>query len=303
MFPEGPGAAPRGRCRGPGGTGMTEAPELRVDAVQVAGIYAPLAYMSPSDPLQGGYQWLSPTDGGATRHPGADLNSTAPGQTPGGNADLGAPVVAAVDAVVTYVGRWDGWSTGYGDYVVLETTDERATPQVWLKHCHLDRILVNPGQLLRAGEQLGTCGHSGTTWAHLHWEVIHTAPPSWGTWPYGWSVEQVERYWMRPADWYFATVATAMAQQGGGDAVAILNGAQQAAIQAAVWGSYWNPDAADFAIPKSWREEWKAGRWRGAPTAAEQMIPASEDKPAGSFQLFTAGCACWLPGQDVSWEG
>lgn len=277
---------------------MSAAPELRVDAVQVAGIYAPLQYMSPSDPTMGGFQWLSVTDGGATLHPAVDLNSLG-----GGDADLGVGVYAAVDAVVAYVQRWDGYTTGYGNFVVLETADARATPTVWLKHCHLDRIDVAVGQALRAGQPLGTCGHSGTTWAHLHWEVLHTPPPTWGTWPYGWSVAQVERYWMRPADWFWATVATATAQQGGGADVAILSDAQRKAVQAACWGDYWNAAAADFAIPTSWRAEWVAGRWPGAPLGPEQPVPEDGDKPAGSFQLFTRGCACWLPALPVSWEG
>lgn len=83
----------------------------------------------------------------------------------------------------------------------------------------------------------------------------------------------------------------------------ILTGAQQAAVQAALWGEHWNPAAADFAIPAAWREEWKAGRYRGRPVGAEQPIPASEDKPAGQFQAFDAGVACWLPGEQVSWNG
>lgn len=286
---------------------MTPAPaEVELGAVQAYGVYAPLAYVRPADPTMGGYTWLSPTDfvGGVpqTLHNGVDLNSLG-----GGDSDLGVAVVAAVDAVVRAVVPWDGWSTGYGNYVVLETDDPRATPHVWLKHCHLDTIDCSPGQRLRAGARVGGCGRSGNQgFAHLHWEVLWAPPPSWGTWPSGWSREQVERYWMRPADWFWATIAAAAAQQGaqgGGTDMAILTGAQQAAVQAAVWGDHWNPEAAEFAIPRSWREEWKAGRWRGAPVAAEQLIPASEENPGGSFQLFQQGCAAWLPDQEVSWNG
>lgn len=280
---------------------MTQAPaEVELGAVQAYGVYAPLAFVRPADPTMGGYTWLSLTDGGATYHNGVDLNSLG-----GGDADLGAPVVAAVGAVVTAVVPWDGWSTGYGNVVVLETADARATPQVWLKHCHLDTITCSPGQFLLAGAQIGTCGKSGTTFAHLHWEVMWARPPSWGTWPYGWSREQVERYWMRPADWFWATIATAAAQQGGGTDVSILTGAQQAAVQAAVWGAQWNPDAADFAIPASWREEWKAGRWRGAPLSDEQLIPedTAAGKPGGSWRLFEGGACVWLPGEAASWNG
>ena len=83
----------------------------------------------------------------------------------------------------------------------------------------------------------------------------------------------------------------------------ILTGAQQAAVQAALWGEYWDPGAADHALPTAWRQEWTADRYRGRPVSAEQTIPASEDKPEGRFQVYEAGVACWLPGEPVSWTG
>ena len=83
----------------------------------------------------------------------------------------------------------------------------------------------------------------------------------------------------------------------------ILSGAQSAAVQHVMWGSY--PFAPDHAIPTSWREEWRRGVWRGRAISEEQRIPedSAEGKPGGSFQLFEAGVACWLPGQPVSWNG
>jgi len=38
---------------------------------------------------------------------------------------------------------------------------------------------------------------------------------------------------------------------------------------------------------------------------AEYELPedATAGKPAGVYQLFEQGCACWLPGQPVSWDG
>jgi murein DD-endopeptidase MepM/ murein hydrolase activator NlpD len=246
----------------------------------------------------GGYAYLDPTDNGQTRHPGVDLNSRG-----GGDADLGAPVVAAVDGVVEYIRWWDGRSTGYGDYVVLRT-ESPWTPQVWLQHCHLEAIDCVVGQQVPAGAQLGTCGKSGNQpYAHLHWEVCHARKPTWDTWPYGWSVAQIEQYWTRPADWYWATVAAATAGQGGTD-VAILSGAQQAAIASALFAPYpFNPETA---IGGGWLAEWRAGRYRGTPTAEEQDVPedGAAGKPKGRFQPFTAGCACWLPGAETaSWDG
>lgn len=273
-----------------------EAPDLRVAGAQVGGIFVPLADCVPSDALMGGYAYLDRTVDGVF-HPGADLNSRG-----AGDADLGAPVMAAVDGVVEFVRHWDGRSTGYGTYVVVRT-ESPYTPETWLQHCHLDRVLVAGGQRVAAGAQLGTCGKTGfQTWAHLHWEVCHARKPTWDSWPYGWSVEQIERYWLRPADWFWAVVAAAMAGQGGSDVdVSVLNGAQQHAVMVALWGSY--PLNMDAAIPKVWLSEWTAGRYRGRPVSDEQPVPPSEDRPGGVFQVFEGGCAVWVPDRPASWSG
>jgi murein DD-endopeptidase MepM/ murein hydrolase activator NlpD len=276
-------------------------PELRVSGEHVAGVYVPLADVQPADPTMGGYTWLDWTDNGQTPHPGVDLNSRG-----GGDADLGAPVYAATDGVVEAVRQWwPGGATGYGTYVVLRT-ESPWSPQVWLQHCHLQGALVEAGERVQAGDQLGTCGHSGNQpFAHLHWEVCHARKPTWDTWPYQWSVAQIEQYWTRPADWFWATVATAMAAgETGGVDVSILSGAQQAAIATALFAP--RPFNPDTAIGGGWLAEWRAGRYRGTPTADEQDVPedGAAGKPKGRFQPFTLGCATWLPGEaTASWDG
>src|SRR4029450_10537547 len=151
-----------------------------------------------------------------------------------------------------------------------------------------------------------TCGRSGGwSCAHLHSEWLPGAPPEgWWQWPYGWPKAAVEAGYYSPRDWWRA--ASAKVQGASPEAVmAILSGAQAAAVQAGVWGASREPAAADFAIPTSWRAEWQAGRWRGAPLSAEQPVPedTAAGKPGGSWRLFEYGAACWLPGQDVSWNG
>ena len=76
-------------------------------------------------------------------------------------------------------------------------------------------------------------------------------------------------------------------------------------VQALVWGHYWQPAEADFAIQTDWRDEWRRGVWRGAPLSDEQPVPedTAEGKPAGSWRRFEYGAACWLPGSPVSWDG
>ena len=330
MFPEGPGVAPR-RCRGAGdglgaggrpvshpGPGPAhhvptpgKTPGLRIgegepthqaDFVDVQGrLFAPLQGLSPADVTQGGYGWLDATDGGATFHPGVDLNS-------GGscNADEGLLVVAPLGGIVRAALGWDYATPGEGNHVWVELDDPVCPGPTWWHTDHLLEIWVREGQRLGPGEPIGTCGRSGG-WdcAHAHTELLK-GPPAAGywQWPYGWSRAQVEAAYYAPRSWWDA--AAAKVGQAPPEVVTmILSGAQSAAVQAAVWGDYWNPAAADFAIESAWREQWRGGVWRGRPLSDEQLIPedGAEGKPAGSLRLFEFGCACWLPGQPVSWNG
>lgn len=89
-------------------------------------------------------------------HPGADLA-----------APLGTPIVAAADGRVTRA----GWYGGYGNYTCID--HGRADGQR-LSTCygHQSRLLVAPGQRVRAGQVIGLVGSTGaSTGPHLHFEV------------------------------------------------------------------------------------------------------------------------------------
>ena len=264
-------------------------------------LFAPLESLDPDNVLMGGYGWLSLTDGGATYHPGLDLNSGS-----SCNDDQGKLVVTPLAGRVQQCLYWDGFTPGEGNHVWIELTDPLTPGPTWFHVDHLDQVMCRTGQDLPAGGVIGSCGRSGG-WdcAHAHSEWVNGSPPyGWWQWPYGWSREQVEAAYYSPMDWWLAASARV---QGASEEVGrmILSGAQSAAIQAVVWGSSWDPAAADFAIPSSWRDEWRAGRWRGGPLSDEQAIPEDtvEGKPAGAWQLFEFGAACWLPGEPVSWNG
>ncbi len=306
MIRPGPGPGPARHVPVPGKT-----PGLRIGEGQPTGqagfinvegrLYAPLQGLNPNDVLRGGYGWLDLTDGGMTFHPGADLNS-------GGscNADEGLPVVAPLGAVVRATLPWDGYTSGEGNHVWLEVVDEVSPGPTWVHYDHLQAIECDEGQRLMPGDQVGRCGRSGN-WdcAHTHTELLK-GPPETGyyQWPYAWSRAAVEAAYYAPASWWQAASAKVQGARPP-EVQMILSGAQSAAVQAVVWGEYWDPAAADFAIPSSWRSEWRRGVWRGAPLSSEQPLPEdpAEGKPAGSWMLFEFGACAWLPGHDVSWNG
>lgn len=103
-------------------------------------------------------------------HFGEDWNGSA-----GGESDLGAPVYAIADGIVTFA---HNVRSGWGN-VVLTRHAYRDTNGGEVKYCdtlngHLNEIMVKDGQMLRRGQQIGTIGNNfGMYPAHLHFEIRH----------------------------------------------------------------------------------------------------------------------------------
>jgi murein DD-endopeptidase MepM/ murein hydrolase activator NlpD len=90
---------------------------------------------------------------------------------PGGNS-CGRPVFAAAGGQVIRA-KTGGWNSGAGNLVFISHPN-----QVVTAYFHLGTILVQEGQTVSAGEQIGTIGNSGkTTGCHLHFEVRGAANP------------------------------------------------------------------------------------------------------------------------------
>ncbi len=73
-------------------------------------------------------------------------------------------VMGATSGPVTH------WGDAYGTHVVIRTKDGRHDYAA----CHLSRVLVRPGDLVRPGMTVGHVGHtggSGTFGPHLHLEA------------------------------------------------------------------------------------------------------------------------------------
>lgn len=84
-------------------------------------------------------------------------------------ARKGTPIRATADGKV----RFAGWYHGYGKMVRLNHIYYET------RYGHLEDIKVRPGQSVKRGDIIGTCGNSGnTTGVHLHYEVRVSGKPT-----------------------------------------------------------------------------------------------------------------------------
>ena len=93
------------------------------------------------------------------RHAGVDFGG-----------QLGAPVLAAADGIVT---RIINWPPGCGNGVVVE----HAGFKRWTAYCHMQSVTVLRGQTVTRGEQIGLVGTSGNAVnvPHVHMELCTVA--------------------------------------------------------------------------------------------------------------------------------
>jgi len=93
-----------------------------------------------------------PFSGEGAMHTGVDIS-----------ADMGTPVHAAADGIVSFAEYY----AGYGRMVIIDHGNGMTT-----RYAHLSKAEVVPGQEIRRGEVLGRSGASGrVTSPHLHFEV------------------------------------------------------------------------------------------------------------------------------------
>ncbi|MCB0110736.1 MAG: M23 family metallopeptidase, partial [Caldilineaceae bacterium] len=115
----------------------------------------------PASASKGSGSFAWPTSGNVTQgywggHAALDIGSWT-----------GAPVKVADSGYVVYVGR--GWSSGYGNHVVVDHGNGYTT-----LYAHLNSIFVLPGENLGKGSQIGTVGNTvNSTGPHLHFEISY----------------------------------------------------------------------------------------------------------------------------------
>lgn len=102
------------------------------------------------------------------QHFGEDWNGRA-----GGDKDLGDPVYAIADGIVTFAYNV---AVGWGNVVITRHAYRDpvsgAVKTIDALNGHLDKILVKTGQSVKRGQQIGTIGNNfGMYPAHLHFEI------------------------------------------------------------------------------------------------------------------------------------
>ena len=95
------------------------------------------------------------------------------------DAPCGISVIAAADGIVVpdknIADVSDGWNGGYGNFILLEHSfgDGIST-----RYAHLSKVLVNVGDYVKQGQQIGLVGRTGdATGCYLHFEVLGAQNP------------------------------------------------------------------------------------------------------------------------------
>jgi murein DD-endopeptidase MepM/ murein hydrolase activator NlpD len=117
--------------------------------------------------------------------------------------DIGTPILAAGDGKIVYAGYGiyrggdNVYDDPYGKAVVIEHSFGYKGDPIFTLYAHLDEILVEEGQAITVGNQIGSMGKTGkTTGPHLHFEVrvgkneyFSTRNPDlWISPPQGWGI-------------------------------------------------------------------------------------------------------------------
>jgi hypothetical protein len=291
LRPKGPHRQRGGRSQAGGGSGL----------VNVNGrLFAPLQGLNPNNILMGGYGWLSMTDGGATYHPGLDLNSGG-----GCNDDLGALVVAPLAGVVRAVLYA---ASGEGNHVWVELDDPCCPGPTYWHTDHLQSVSVSVGQRLAPGDPIGGCGATGG-WdcAHAHTEFTKGPPQyGWWQWPYGWSRAQVEAAYYEPIVWWNAATALVLAEGNQPippEVVVMLSDWEMLNwVMPDLWqwaGVPYNPESL---TSKAWLEELRQGRYRGRPRTDDRRYGEGDGR--GHWAEFDLGvCVTRSDSGEWSWHG
>lgn len=140
------------------------------------------------------------------RHIGDDYNGRG-----AGNADLGLDVFSVANGVVEAVIKHNG-RYGFGNHLFIKhflPWDVRAellrmfgvnipTPYILSHYAHLKDMNVKAGQVVTKGQLIAHLGNTGTTWAHLHFDLRRPTGRGYEDYPSFQSVYWLSRYYIPP---------------------------------------------------------------------------------------------------------
>lgn len=145
-------------------------------------------------------------------HPGVDFNFGS------GNQDCGQEVIAPKSGFVEYVWNSTWNSGGFGKFIILFHADGNFT-----RYAHLQSIddKIRQGKEVKAGQLLGYLGNTGTTYCHLHFELLNKACAEWQrkhwriwrAYPSGWTKDDVQKYYLNPWKWLESSTTPAWAKE------------------------------------------------------------------------------------------
>lgn len=96
-------------------------------------------------------------------HEAADLNLKT-----GGDTDLGQPLFAIADGIVTSVHLHTS-SANFGNHIHIKHDGPWGT--VWSHYAHCSEILTTEGSTVKEGDLIARVGKSGTVYSHLHFAI------------------------------------------------------------------------------------------------------------------------------------
>ena len=117
------------------------------------------------------------TGRGEGSHPGVDISIPD-----------GTPIVSIANGIVYRAGNDVG---GYGNFVVVkhprvpDPEQSSKTTTLYSVYAHLESVLVEDGDLVTKGQQIGASGHTGfATGPHLHFQIDRDEAPWHPYWPF-----------------------------------------------------------------------------------------------------------------------
>jgi len=143
-----------------------------------------------------GYGWLEYARYGWRRvwHPAVDYNHGSP------YSDLGDPLFAVADGIVTYRAYGRGW--GWHLFIIHSINHKKyGKVRFWSHYAHLqERPSIKEGERVKCGQKIAKCGKSGGwRYPHLHAE-LRKNPLGVNFFPYGKSRSWVKARYYNPLE-------------------------------------------------------------------------------------------------------